>query len=121
MRPKKHRHIRFDPLATYFKPIGIPMKQLGSIEVLPDELEALRLRYDLGCDQLKGAEEMKISQSTFQRILASANRKIAKALIGGMAIKLIKRNPVDREQAGAKGKRQFTNAKRLCNPTAIKP
>lgn len=91
MRPRKYRRIRFDPFATYFKPRGIPLKELNVVEVLPDELEALRLKYILELDQTDAAKEMKISQSTFQRILVGANTKIARALTEGSAIKLLKK------------------------------
>ena len=43
-------------------------------------------------DQTSCAKKMKISQSTFQRILVSANQKIAKALVEGKAIKIEKQD-----------------------------
>ena len=43
MRPRKCRRIDLDPATTVFKPAGIPMHQLDSIELGLDELEALRL------------------------------------------------------------------------------
>lgn len=89
-RPRLCRNIVFDPKVTYFKPRGIPMKDLEIIELSTEELEAYRLRHDKGLDQTKAADAMHTSQSTYQRILYSAYTKIAEALIHGKAIKIVK-------------------------------
>jgi len=90
-RPIKPRKIKFDPNITYFKPRAVPLSQLEEIDLNTDELEAVRL-HDLGdCNQISCAKKMRISPSTFQRILASAHKKIAEALIEGKAIKIRKR------------------------------
>ena len=57
-----------------------------------DELEALRLKNIVGFNQKQCAKKMKISPSTFQRILCSAYKKISKALINNYAIKINKEN-----------------------------
>ena len=88
MRPKKIRHINFNPETTYFKPRRIPMSALEEVILTVDELEALRLKNYQRIEQIKCARKMKISQSTFQRILCLANQKIADALINGKAIKI---------------------------------
>ena len=90
-RPRKFRRIRFDPTATYFKPRGIPMVSLEEIILTMEEAEAIRLKDKKGLDQTECAKKMKISQSTFQRIITSARKKIAEALIDGKAIKISKR------------------------------
>lgn len=87
-RPKKRRCIRFNPKVTYFKPRGIPLRSLDEVELNHDEFEAIRLRYIEDLEQIACAKKMKISQSTFQRILNSANKKTAEALIKGKAIKI---------------------------------
>ena len=89
-RPKICRRIRFDPNITYFKPQGIPMRDLDIVEITVEEMESYRLRHVKGLDQEKSAEEMKTSKGTYQRILYSANKKIADALINGKAIKIVK-------------------------------
>lgn len=89
-RPRLCRRIRFNPNITYFKPQGVPMRHLEVIELTTEEVEALRLKNVEGLDQNECAKKMKTSQSTFQRILSSANRKTAQALIGGKAIKIVK-------------------------------
>lgn len=64
------------------------MRQLEEVCLQPDELEALKL-YDLDeWDQTAAAEKMKISQPTFARILASAHKKVAEAIIKGKAIQI---------------------------------
>jgi predicted DNA-binding protein (UPF0251 family) len=90
MRPKINRCLRFKPNVYYFKPQGIPMRQLEEVVLLPDELEALKLYEVDGLDQKQSAEKMKISQPTFARTLSSAIKKVALAIIKGRAIKIEK-------------------------------
>ena len=87
-RPKIPRCVRFNPDVYYFKPQGIPLRMLEEVVLRADELEALKL-YDVdGLEQTKAAEEMKISQPTFARILDCAYKKIADALVKGKAIRI---------------------------------
>lgn len=65
------------------------MRSLEVIELTTEEVEALRLKNIKDLDQIECAKQMKTSQSTFQRILSSAYKKTAKALIEGKAIKII--------------------------------
>lgn len=87
-RIKCHRFIESNPKTTYFKPKGIPMNFLEEINLEMDEFEAIRLRNYEGLYQEKAAEKMKISRQTFGRILESANKKIADAMINGKAIRI---------------------------------
>jgi len=89
-RPFKKRAIGFDPRVTYFKPRAVPLSILEEIDLGMDELETLRLcdLKDLG--QKEAAKKMKVSQSTLQRILTSARKKVAEALVSGKAIKIRK-------------------------------
>ena len=89
VRPRLCRRIRFNPNVTYYKPQGVPMRFLEVIELTTEEVEALRLKNIKDLDQTKCAKRMKTSQSTFQRILMSAYKKITEALIKGKAIKII--------------------------------
>jgi len=84
------RCVCFNPGVTYFKPRGIPLRLLEEVVLMPDEVEALKLYEVDGLEQTESAEKMKVSQPTFARILASANKKVAKALIGGKAIRIEK-------------------------------
>lgn len=88
MRPKKLRHIRFDPRVTYFKPRGVRMAQLSEVNLNREELEAIKLCDLEGLGQIESAKKLQISQSTFFRILRSARKKIAQALINGEAIRV---------------------------------
>ena len=90
-RPKLCRRIRFEPNVTYFKPQGVPMRFLEIIELSLEEVEALRLKNIEGLEQIECAKKMNTSQSTLQRILSSAYKKIAEALIQGKAIKIVKK------------------------------
>lgn len=90
VRPIKKRRCRCRPNSCYFKPRAIPLSVLEEVNLGVDELEVLRLCDFKGMDQIEAAKRMKISQSTLQRILSSARRKVAGALIGGKAIKVIK-------------------------------
>lgn len=87
-RPIKPRQVFFDPNVTYFKPRAVPLSMLEEVDLGMDELEALRFCDFKNLSQVKAAKKMKISQSTLQRILASARKKIAEALIEGKAIKI---------------------------------
>ncbi len=68
-RPQEERKISGKPKVSFFKPNGICASELEQIELSLDEWEALRLFNQENLNQTEGAEEMKISQSTFQRIL----------------------------------------------------
>ena len=89
-RPRLCRKIKFNPQIIYFKPRGVPMRDLEEIELTAEEVEALRLKNIKELDQIECAKKMNTSQSTFQRILSSAYKKISEAIINGYAIKLIK-------------------------------
>lgn len=67
------------------------MRELEEVILLPDELEALKLHEVDGLEQIAASEKMKISQPTFARLLGSANKKIAEAIIKGKAIKIEER------------------------------
>lgn len=90
MRPKIKRCLHFKPNVSYFKPQGIPLRYLEEVVLLPDELEALKLYEVDGLDQKQAAATMNISQPTFARILDSAIKKIASALIQGKAVRILK-------------------------------
>lgn len=87
-RPSKKRWVEFVPDVTYFKPAGVRMRDLEEIQLTVEELEALRLKDVDGLDQNRCAECMNLSQSTFQRLLAEARSKIARAVVGGSAIRI---------------------------------
>jgi len=67
------------------------MRLLEVVELTAEEAEALRLRNIKDLEQKEAADQMNTSQSTFQRILSSAYKKITEAIIDGKAIKIIKK------------------------------
>ncbi len=92
-RPRIPRCVRFKPGVFYFKPRGIPLRELEEIVLFPDELEALKLHEVDGLEQVAAAQKMKISQPTLARLLASAHQKVAEAIIKGRAIRIEKQMP----------------------------
>ena len=64
------------------------MGKLKIVKLSHEELEALRLKNVLGLNQIEAAAAMQTSQSTFQRILSSAYKKISRALVEGWAIEI---------------------------------
>lgn len=90
IRPFKPRCLRGNARATYFKPQGIPLRNLNEIILEPDEFEAIRLHAHEDLNQIDAAEQMNISQPTFARILNRAHQKIAYALVKGTAIRIEK-------------------------------
>ncbi len=87
-RIKCKRNIESEPNVTYYKPVGIPLRELQELELDLDELEAIRLSDYEGLYQEEAAEKMHVSRQTFGRIINNAHRKIAECLIKGKAIKI---------------------------------
>ena len=87
-RPVKCRRIASLPHTTYFKPAGIPMRVLEEVRVTIEEAEAIRLKDLEGLEQEQCAQRMSISRPTYQRVLASARKKFADALLHGKAIRI---------------------------------
>lgn len=76
------------PGARYFKPRGIPLSELEEVVLTVDELEAVRLADLMQLYQSQAAEKMNVSRQTFGRIIESAHRKIAQALVDGKALRI---------------------------------
>jgi len=87
-RPRRFRKVRFWPEVTYFKPAGVRLVDLKETILTVDEFEALRLKDLEGLDQADAAKKMGISQPTFNRLLASARKKSADAIVNGKAIRV---------------------------------
>ena len=87
--PKRiRRRIRGKFHHNCFKPCGMKRNNL-LVEILTsDEIEAIRLADFEGLYQEEAAQELEVSRPTFSRILNSARKKIAKALILGNAIEI---------------------------------
>ncbi|AMG01829.1 DUF134 domain-containing protein [Vibrio mimicus] len=80
-RPKIPRRIGCHPPAACFKPNGVPMSQLDSVELAPDELEALRLVDQLGLQQQQAALQMQVSRQTLANLVKAARFKVVDCLL----------------------------------------
>ena len=99
-RPKKIRHCEGPSCGgKAFKPARIPLALLHHIPLLQDELEALRLCDLQGLTQEEAGRSMGISRGTVQRILTTARRKVAQALVEGAAL-IIEDSAVQEEPRG---------------------
>lgn len=87
-RPVKCRKIGYKPDTTFFKPAGIPVRELEIITLSLDELEAIRLADLENYYQEDAAQKMSVSRQTFGNIINSARNKIADILINGKALKI---------------------------------
>jgi predicted DNA-binding protein (UPF0251 family) len=76
------------PIASVFKPAGIPARELAEIVMTLDEFEAVRLADLEGMYQEQAAAKMGVSRPTFSRIADAAHRKIADAIVNGKALKI---------------------------------
>jgi predicted DNA-binding protein (UPF0251 family) len=87
-RPFYPRRIFGRPAAPVFKPIGIPVIELEEVVMRLDEFEAMRLADLGGLHQEHVAEQMNVSRTTVSRIIDSAHRKMADALVHGKALRI---------------------------------
>jgi uncharacterized protein len=87
-RPFCRRNIAGRPPASVFKPLGAPLRELDEIVMALDEFEAIRLADLDGLYQEQAAEQMGVSRATFSRIMDSAHRKVADALVHGKALRI---------------------------------
>jgi len=92
MNPRRivRRHIDADHSGICFKPCGISRVNLERVELFEDEMEAIRLADFEGLYQQECADKMGISRTTFSRLIESARKKIADALLHTKALKILK-------------------------------
>lgn len=87
-RPRCPRRIETEPVVSYFKPQGIPLRELDVVILSLEELEAVRLSDLEGLDQEEAAQRMGISRRALWEDLQNARRKIVEALVKGKAIEI---------------------------------
>ena len=87
-RPPLWRRVDSIPEVTYFKPAGIPLAQLQEVRLSVEEAEALRLKDIEKLEQEECAQKMKISRTTFARVLTAARQKVADALLNGKGLRI---------------------------------
>ena len=87
-RPRKCRRIAGTPRVTYFKPQGIPLRDLDEVNLPFEGHEALRLADVEGMNQEEAAQYMGVSRHTFGRVLAGARKVVAEAVVKGLALRV---------------------------------
>jgi uncharacterized protein len=87
-RPPCCRRVEGRPTASVFKPAGIPTRELVEVVMALDEFEAIRLADLEGLYHAEAAARMQVSRPTFSRIIETAHRKIAEALVYGRVLKI---------------------------------
>ena len=87
-RPRKCRMVSQIPNMIYFKPRGVPMRQLAEVYLPLEGFEALRLADLEGCKHEEAAKKMNVSRQTFGRILSRARRSVTEALVNGFALRI---------------------------------
>ena len=85
-RCRKFRNIAFNSDFLCFKPCGIPMKELETVFLEADEIEAIRLMDNEGLYQQEASERMNISRTTLSRTVERARNKISDAIINGKGL-----------------------------------
>lgn len=88
MRPKKTRFVKCEPGEKCFRPQCKSLSELEGVILTIDEYEAVRLSDFDGLTQEETAKKMKVHRSTVSRILTSAHRKIADALVNVKSIRI---------------------------------
>ncbi|GAA5481098.1 DUF134 domain-containing protein [Haloferula sargassicola] len=87
-RPICPRVVSGSPAATYFKPAGIPLRELRENQLTLDQFEALRLADLEGLGQEEAAGRMGISRQTFGRIIKQARVAVARSVVRGEALRI---------------------------------
>jgi predicted DNA-binding protein (UPF0251 family) len=88
MRPKKTRWVKCSPAERIFKPQPNFSGLKGSVILTLDEFEAVRLLDYEGVAQIEAARQMHVHRSTVSRIISSARKKIAQALVDISTLKI---------------------------------
>ena len=87
-RPFRTRRVRFQPGITHFKPAGVRLSAMNEVVLTMGEFEAVRLKDFENLDQTAAAKKMNISQPTFARLIDTARKKVADAIVNGKAIRI---------------------------------
>lgn len=88
MRPKKTRWVKCSTAQRLFKPQAKAPGPTQTIVLSLDEFEAVRLLDHEHLSQIQAAKQMHVHRSTVSRIISSAHRKIAKALVDIKTLKI---------------------------------
>lgn len=88
-RPICPRRIAHQPPCNFFKPAGIPLYELEEVVLGADEIEAIRLADVEDLFHGEAAKRMGISRQTFDRIARRARMKVGRALVHGLALRIL--------------------------------
>lgn len=88
MKPRKIRNVSLPPKVVFFKPHGIPLREIEIVNLTVDEYEAIRLADYESLKHYEAAKKMNISRPTFTRLLESAHKKISNTIVEGKAIRI---------------------------------
>jgi predicted DNA-binding protein (UPF0251 family) len=83
------RWIEHVPEVSFYKPAGVPLRELEIVDISYGEVEALRLTDLEGLTQEEAAQKMGISRRSLWNDLTTARKKIAYALTKGCAIQIV--------------------------------
>ncbi len=90
-RKRKSRNIDVDHSNLSFKPCGLKKDSLEIVIIYEDEIEAIRLADLKSLYQQECADMMAISRTTFSRLVESARKKVADALLNKKVLTVNKR------------------------------
>ena len=92
-RPRVCRHILQSEPVLHFEPF--PSRDSEPVIICRDELEAIRLADVLGYYHDQASDHMKVSRSTFSRILKRAHHAVGMALVEGRTLLVADDAPVE--------------------------
>lgn len=84
-RPRKCRRVGFVPDNQCFHP---QLRNTEEVVLNVEEVESIRLADYLSLEQDLAADSMNVSRGTFQRIVSSARKKVADAIIHGKTLRI---------------------------------
>lgn len=112
-RPPRCRLVQDNPAVTYFKPQGIPLRDLAEVCLAVDSFEAIRLADLEGLTMEEAAARMGVSRHTFGRVLAEGRRAVAEALVRGRALRISGGNYAVRAEAESGDERSMLQGENM--------
>jgi len=89
VKPRKKRNVLYPPWMHVFGPHGYNVRQgIQDVILTIDEYESIRLADHENLKQEEAAARMNISRPTFTRLVDSARKKIADAMVNGKIIRI---------------------------------
>ena len=89
VKPRKKRNVLYPPWMHTFGPQGrMPFNPGREVILTVDEYESIRLADHEDLKQEEAARKMNISRPTFTRLVDSARKKIADAMVNGKILRI---------------------------------